>query len=438
MLAHIQRKHDITCWTIAIGLHLLLLRVNFNLYNKVDEAKKLIPVVEVEYITQEEIISTRIARMPGRPPQTFKEKLKHFFSKEIVPEKKEVVLAAKAPERLKVEKVKGLSAEKALVDKRGSLTRKVDLSPGDSSKEKLISREEEERILLGSKEIGLKDFKSEKIKDKDYRVARKDLPFQVSTGEEIMGKGVDTVAINLGKKTSKEILTEAPGLKDIKGKGELGKGVFKVVKKEEGEKLSGTEVLANLLAIAKEEEAKKWEGYGSGMGTGEALAGEKVGSGGGVLKEVKGEEEGKEKIVRKGVVFTPARVGKKEEAKAETGIEEEEEARREQRGRVIFEIRGPLSQRKILRKIIPSYPEWAEKEGVEAGVSIHFVVLSDGKVKDNIYVVKTSGYPGIDKLVMETLREWQFASLKGDLYGKEEWGVLTFYFTLDSKLAQKG
>jgi len=431
-------KHDLTCWTIAIGLHLLLLLVNFNMY-QVDEAKKLIPVVEVEYITQEEIISTRIARMPGRLPQTFKEKLKHFFSKEIVPVKKEVVLAGKAPsKKLEVEKVKGLSAEKRLVDKGGSLTRKVDLSPGGSSKEKLISREEEERILLASREIGEKDLKSGRLKDKDkdYRVSRKDLPFQVSSGEELRGKGVDTVAINLGKETSKGILTEVPGLKDIKRKGELGKGVFRVVKKEEGEKLSGTEVLANLLAIAKEEEARKEEGYGSGMGSGEALEGKEVGSGGGVLKEVKGKEEGKEKAVRKGVVFAPAPVVKKEEA--ETGVEEEGEARREQRGRVIFEIRGPLSQRKILRKIIPTYPEWAEKEGVEAGVSVHFIVLSDGKVKDNIYVVKTSGYPGIDKLVMETLREWLFASLKGDIYGKEEWGVLTFYFTLNSELARKG
>ena len=106
-------------------------------------------------------------------------------------------------------------------------------------------------------------------------------------------------------------------------------------------------------------------------------------------------------------------------------------AKKEPRGRVIFEIRGPLSRRTVLYRELPSYPEWAEKEGIEAGVSVHFVVLSKGKVKDNIYVARTSGYPVLDKLVMEALRHWQFASLKGDLYGKEEWGVFTFYFSFE-------
>jgi len=137
------------------------------------------------------------------------------------------------------------------------------------------------------------------------------------------------------------------------------------------------------------------------------------------------------------VVFSrvPKKVGGlagSESEESSSGSEAKREvAKKEQRGRVIFEITGPLSRRTILYKVIPSYPEWAEKEGIEAGVSIHFVVLSNGKVKDNIYVVRTSGYPLMDKLVMEALSHWEFASLKGDLYGKEEWGVLTFYFSLE-------
>ena len=478
MLVHPQMKHDITCWMIAIGLHLLLFLVNFNLY-RTGEAKKLIPIVEVEYVAYEDIIRARGLRVPGKPPPTFKEKLKHFFSKKVVPPKKEEIMAGKAPSKLEVNKTRRLSQEKTLIDKKGALSRKVDLSRISKSKEELISKSKEKEILLASKEIGLADSKSQKPEDKEYKVAKKDLPFQVNNKEGIIDNSMDRLAINLGKKTSKDILTQAPTLKDIKGKKDFGEGVFRVVKQESQGKLSGSEVLANLLAMTKNEEARRLEEYGSGLGAGVALAGkeayersamssvpgsggrevgldqgvrteERIGGGIGTsgesstgpgtgtasedssLKEVKSEEKEEEKAFRKGVVFSRG-PGKKHwlGGSSSPAKSDKEIAKKGPRGRVIFEIRGPLSQRTVLDKVIPSYPEWAEKEGVEAGVSVHFVVLSNGKVKDNIYVVKTSGYPVIDKLVMETLRHWQFSSLKGDLYGKEEWGVLTFYFSLE-------
>jgi len=432
MLIQIKREHDIICWTIAIGMHLLLLLVNFNLYRE-GEAKQLIPVVEVEYISQEEIISTRIiARMPGRPPRTFKEKLKHFFSKEVVPPKKEELLAGKAPSKLEVDKIKGLSQEKSLIDKEVSLPQKVDLSPVNKSKERLMSKEEDKILLGSSKEVKLRDSKTGNLKDKGYKVAKGDLPFNVATGDEIRGKDIDIVGIDLGNKTSKNILTQVASLKEMKGKAEIGEGVFRVVKQGE-EKLSGTEVLANLLAMAKEEEEKKLKEYESLFGSGGALKEKEIyGEGVGKAAEDSGKKE-----YRKGVVFS--RGPEKESGSAASSLSkaDEEEGKREQRGRVIFEIRGPLSRRKVLYRDIPSYPEWAEKEGIEAGVSVHFVVLSEGKVKDNIYVVRTSGYPFIDKLVMEALKNWEFASLEGDLYGKEEWGVMTFYFSLNSQQLSK-
>ncbi len=81
MLIQMERKHDIICWTIAIGLHLLLLQVHFNLSSNI-EPERLVPVVEVDYIIQEQVITTRQVRVLGRPAQTFREKMKHFFSKE--------------------------------------------------------------------------------------------------------------------------------------------------------------------------------------------------------------------------------------------------------------------------------------------------------------------------------------------------------------------
>lgn len=483
MLVHTQMKHDIICWMIAIGLHVLLLLVNFNLY-RTDEAVKLIPIVEVEYVTPEEIIRARRVRVPGKPPQSLKERLKHFFTiKKVERPKKQEILAGKGPSKLEVDKIRGLSQKKTLIDKKASLSKKFDLSLKPNSKEKLLHKEES--VLVASKEPKLKELKLEKLKDKEYKVAKKDLPFQVANREEIRGTDIDTVAINLGKETSKGILTQRPTLKDIKGKADFGEGFFRVVKQEAEGRISGTEVLANLLDMAKKEEERRLAEYGDGLGSGGILTGkgeykgsvegeslrsvsgsgrgevglaqggrsgdEHIGAGVGAVGESStgitskegsfqgtgSKEKEKERTFRKGVVFS--RAYRKESGIAGTGIEEssspsgakKEVAKKKPWGRVIYEIVGPLSRRKVLRKVIPSYPEWAEKEGIEAGTSVHFVVLSNGKVKDNIYVVKTSGYPVLDKLVMEALKQWQFASLEGDIYGKEEWGVLTFYFSLE-------
>jgi len=455
MLVHIEMKHDIVCWTIAIGLHLLLLLVNFSLY-RTGEAKRLIPIVEVEYITQEDIVRARRVGVPGKPPQTFKQKVKHFFSKKVEPAKKEEALAGKASSKLEADKIKGISQEKTLVDKKGSLSKKVDLSlknkPKDKSKEKLLYREES--VLVVSKELKLKDVKLRNLEDKGYEVSKRDLPFDVSARERIR-RDEDILGVDLGEKTSEGILTQAPSLEDIKGKAEFGEGVFRVVKQEAQGKVSGSEVLVDLLVMAKKEEARRLEEYGGGMSSEGVLTGEEgqngsaegsvpgsgrgevgsatgTGSKGGYLKEAGSEEEGEKRAFRKGVIFSraPAKGRGSGGSESHSGADKKV-AKKEPRGRVIFEIRGPLSRRTVLYRELPSYPEWAEKEGIEAGASVHFVVLSNGKVKDNIYVVKTSGYPVLDKLVMEALSHWQFASLKGDIYGKEEWGILTFYFSLE-------
>jgi TonB family protein len=491
MLVYTQMKHDIVCWTIAIGLHLLLLLVNFDLY-RTGEAKRLIPIVEIEYITHEEVIKAKRIRVPGKQPRTIKEKMKHFFSKKVEPTKREAALAVKAPSKLEADKIKGLSQlsqEKTLVDKKGALSKKIDLSgikkPKDKSEEKLFYKEES--VLVVSKEPKLKDLKShdlKHLKDKGYEVAKRDLPFQVIVKERIRSDE-DIVGINLGKETTEGILTQAPSLKDINGKVDFGEGVFRVVKQEAEGKLSGSEVLVDLLAMAKKEETRRLEEYGGRLSPEGALTGEEKdegsaegavpGSGrgeGGLAEGVRGgegigagigasgesstgmaseagsgeesmgtgagakgsslKEKEKKRALRRGVVFSRAPGKGRGSGGAESRSEADKKvAKKRPRGRIIFEIRGPLSRRTVLYRELPSYPEWAEKEGIEAGVSVHFVVLSNGKVKDNIYVVRTSGYPVLDKLVMEALSNWRFASLKGDIYGKEEWGILTFYFSLE-------
>ncbi|MDH5662450.1 MAG: energy transducer TonB [Elusimicrobiota bacterium] len=475
MLLRIQTKHDIICWTIAIGLHLLLFLMNFNLY-KTGEAKRLIPIVEVEYISYEDIIKARRVRVSGEPPETFKEKVKHFFSKKVEPARRETVLTGKAPAKLKADEIKGIFNKDILVDKKGSLSQRIDLPmknrPGDESKEKLLYKEES--VLVVSQEPKPKSIKLRNLEDKGYKVSKRDLPFDVSARERIR-RDEDIVGVDLDDKTSEGILTQAPSLEDIRGKESFGEGVFRVVKQEAEGKLSGSEVLVNLLVMAKKEEERRLEESGGGLSSEGILTGEEghegsaegsvsgegsgeVGSGsgvkgtggtesgtgtaagsstgtaskGGYLKEAGAGEQGEKRAFRKGVVFSraPATGSGSGGSESSSGADRKV-AKKEHKGRVIFEIRGPLSHRTVLYRELPPYPEWAEKEGIEAGVSVHFVVLSNGKVKDNIYVVKTSGYPVLDKLVMEALRNWKFAALKGDIYGKEEWGVLTFYFSLE-------
>ena len=220
MLIYTTTKHDIVCWTIAIGLHLLLFLMNFDLY-KTGEAKKLIPVVEIEYVVQENVVRARRVGVPGKPPRTIKQKVKHFFTKKVEPAKKEEALADKASSKLEVDKIKGISQEKTLVDKKRSLSREVDLALNNKSKEELISKSEQDRILLASGGTGVTDTKSQKLKDKEYKIAKKDLPFQVADRKGVRGDE-DIVAIDLGKKTSKNIVTQAPSLKDIKGKAGFG------------------------------------------------------------------------------------------------------------------------------------------------------------------------------------------------------------------------
>jgi len=92
-----------------------------------------------------------------------------------------------------------------------------------------------------------------------------------------------------------------------------------------------------------------------------------------------------------------------------------------------FKIFGALQNRPILQKFLPKYPRWAEEQGLECNVSIHFFVFPDGAVKNNMFVEQGSGYSEMDQLAMKALREFKFAPISG---GEEQEGVIVFYFRL--------
>jgi TonB family protein len=92
-------------------------------------------------------------------------------------------------------------------------------------------------------------------------------------------------------------------------------------------------------------------------------------------------------------------------------------------------LAGPIADRPVLASRTPEYPEWAKREAVEAVVTLYFVVLPDGSIKDNILVQKTAGFEDFDTSACSALRAWRFAPLPAGRSG-EQWGTITFRFRL--------
>jgi len=93
------------------------------------------------------------------------------------------------------------------------------------------------------------------------------------------------------------------------------------------------------------------------------------------------------------------------------------------------ELAGEIANRPVLKYALPVYPEWAKSQGVEASVTLYFVVLPDGRVKENIQVQKTAGFGDFDDAAMKALAGWRFEALKGEAV-REQWGTITFRFRL--------
>ena len=97
-----------------------------------------------------------------------------------------------------------------------------------------------------------------------------------------------------------------------------------------------------------------------------------------------------------------------------------------------FEIAGPLTNRPVSYKVIPEYPAWAEEQGIMGSVRLYFTVDSGGNVRSGIRVTKTTGYPALDQLGIDALKQWKFAPLGGDAEESGQWGIITFNFSLSS------
>ena len=62
---------------------------------------------------------------------------------------------------------------------------------------------------------------------------------------------------------------------------------------------------------------------------------------------------------------------------------------------------------------------------------MHFTVLPDGRVKDNVYFEQTSAHRDLNKAATEAIRQFRFAPLPSDHAAVEQWGVITIIFRLN-------
>jgi TonB family protein len=93
------------------------------------------------------------------------------------------------------------------------------------------------------------------------------------------------------------------------------------------------------------------------------------------------------------------------------------------------QLAGPIADRAVTHSVTPAYPDWAKSDGVEAAVTLYFIVRADGTVKENILVQKTAGFGDFDDSARQALAAWRFEPLHGGRTG-EQWGTITFHFRL--------
>lgn len=94
------------------------------------------------------------------------------------------------------------------------------------------------------------------------------------------------------------------------------------------------------------------------------------------------------------------------------------------------QMTGPVADRPIISYNKPVYPDWAKVEGIEGSVMIYFVVLPDGRVKENVMVQKTSGFADFDGNAVAAILTWRFQPLASGKTG-EQWGTIMFHYRLE-------
>ena len=92
-------------------------------------------------------------------------------------------------------------------------------------------------------------------------------------------------------------------------------------------------------------------------------------------------------------------------------------------------VKGVIAQRGIRTKIVPEYPQWARKKGVEGEITVEIIVAPSGIVK-KVTVVNKSGYKELDQIVVDAVKKWIFDPLPSLIKQEDQVGIIPFKFVL--------
>ena len=95
---------------------------------------------------------------------------------------------------------------------------------------------------------------------------------------------------------------------------------------------------------------------------------------------------------------------------------------------VSYSLDGPVGSRRVLKRAVPTSPDWVGTRGLDLAVIVRFQVLPDGTVKPGAVIQKTSGFPEIDRRALDALRQWRFEAVPS-AGAVEVWGRVRFRFT---------
>ena len=98
---------------------------------------------------------------------------------------------------------------------------------------------------------------------------------------------------------------------------------------------------------------------------------------------------------------------------------------------VSMTVSGQIVGRDILHAPQLEYSEAARRNGWEGVVAVHFTVMPDGRVKDNLYFEQTSAHRDLNRSAMAAIREFRFEPLPDGQPKTEQWGVITIVFRLN-------
>jgi len=95
------------------------------------------------------------------------------------------------------------------------------------------------------------------------------------------------------------------------------------------------------------------------------------------------------------------------------------------------EVRGDIASR-VRKKVMPTYPERARREGWEGEVHIRLAVDPAGHViPASVVVVQSSGHPDLDQAAKRAALQWVFDPLPPNVLQENQWGVIIFRFVLE-------